>query len=116
MAPPRPACPRDVGVLRGGCRQDRRQGLPRCTEQFGKWEALEAQNLSKHTGRLIEGTGDDKINIPGGLCVHHRDCKPGNCCFWCLVLDLCYASIGECKKECQGHIDARLFNLPSPSN
>uniref|UniRef100_A0A453DJF3 Embryo surrounding factor 1 brassicaceae domain-containing protein n=1 Tax=Aegilops tauschii subsp. strangulata TaxID=200361 RepID=A0A453DJF3_AEGTS len=66
--------------------------------------------------RLIEGTGDDKINIPGGLCVHHRDCKPGNCCFWCLVLDLCYASIGECKKECQGHIDARLFNLPSPSN
>uniref|UniRef100_A0A8I6X2K6 Meg domain-containing protein n=1 Tax=Hordeum vulgare subsp. vulgare TaxID=112509 RepID=A0A8I6X2K6_HORVV len=72
--------------------------------------------LHAHCG-IMEGMEEDKINLPGGLCVHHKDCKPGNCCYWCLVLDLCYASEAECNRECKSHIDARLqFNLPSPSN
>ncbi|XBJ06266.1 hypothetical protein VPH35_024912 [Triticum aestivum] len=64
--------------------------------------------------RTTEGMDNEKINIPGGLCVHHRDCSPGNCCYWCLVVDDCYPSLEECQKECKKHILGRLFNLPSP--
>jgi hypothetical protein len=54
---------------------------------------------------------NEKINLPGGLCVHrHEGC--GGFCYCCLTNGLCYTSIYDCKIECVSTSDIVVTTIP----
>ncbi|KAM3317966.1 hypothetical protein ACQJBY_035606 [Aegilops geniculata] len=68
------------------------------------------------------GTDSRKINLPYGLCVHvgPNGCNEGAPCFHCLLNDVYYSTMDECKIECykssslQDTIGALTMPHPAP--
>lgn len=53
-------------------------------------------------GQLMEDQENMKVNIPG-LCIYRKEsslCKEKSYCFCCLMNDMCYVSIDNCKSGC----------------
>uniref|UniRef100_A0A8I6Y0Q0 Bowman-Birk serine protease inhibitors family domain-containing protein n=1 Tax=Hordeum vulgare subsp. vulgare TaxID=112509 RepID=A0A8I6Y0Q0_HORVV len=69
--------------------------------------------------RIVDDTDNDKISLPGGLCVHRKNvrvCKMLNACYCCYVTNLCYETVDECQTRCKSCATmAAIAAPPSPT-
>uniref|UniRef100_A0ACD5Y367 Uncharacterized protein n=1 Tax=Avena sativa TaxID=4498 RepID=A0ACD5Y367_AVESA len=59
---------------------------------------------------ITEDMGNKKLYLPDGLCVNKarvRTCDPG--CMCCLVTNVCYLTMAECKEQC----DKTAYSAPA---
>ncbi|KAM3317879.1 hypothetical protein ACQJBY_035541 [Aegilops geniculata] len=56
--------------------------------------------------RIMADTDSKKIELPNGLCVEvaHEDCWNRAGCFHCLVTDVFYPTMDDCKSNCNNSL------------